>query len=362
MNILIMLFLTLAPPGEIKAYDTPNDAGSSVTVTWQYPEVKVRGVKVLRAESPEGPFEEVKYVVYPITKFRDQGLQNGKPYYYKLVFLTEEGPIESSVVGPAVPKPQWFNKKKLFLFVNVFFFTFMLLLLITQARKGREMYLRPIPGLEAIDEAVGRATEMGKPVLYVPGLSTIDDVATIASLNILSHVTKKVGEYATRIIVPNRDPMVYTVAREIVKEAYTSIGRPDLFNPDDVFFVTTRQFGYAAAVSGIMVRENPATNFFIGMFWAESLILAETGASTGAIQIAGTDAVTQLPFFIVACDYTLMGEELYAASAYLSKDPLLTATLKGQDIMKFILGIALVAGSLLNLVGLPFIYKLFLGG
>jgi len=65
-----------------------------------------------------------------------------------------------------------------------------------------------------------------------------------------------------------------------------------------------------------MLREKPAANFFMGMFYAESLILAETGNRTGAIQIAGTDADTQLPFFITACDYTLMGEELYAASAY----------------------------------------------
>ena len=50
-----------------------------------------------------------------------------------------------------------------------------------------------------------------------------------------------------------------------------------------------------------------------------------------AIQIAGTDMVTQLPFFIVACDYTLIGEELYAAGAYMGGDPKLTGGLKGQD-------------------------------
>ena len=41
---------------------------------------------------------------------------------------------------------------------------------------------------------------------------------------------------------------------------------------------------------------------------------ARLGNAAGAIQIAGTDAVTQLPFFITTCDYTLIGEELYAAS------------------------------------------------
>ena len=80
-----------------------------------------------------------------------------------------------------------------------------------------------------------------------------------------------------------------------------------------------------------MVREKPGANLLLGMFYAESLVLAETGASVGAIQIAGTDAISQLPFFVTACDYTIIGEELYAASAYIGREPTLLGSLKGQD-------------------------------
>jgi hypothetical protein len=163
-------------------------------------------------------------------------------------------------------------------------------------------------------------------------------------------VAKKAAEYDTPLIVPNTDPIVYNVAHEVVKEAYVAVGKPDAFRADSVFFVTTDQMGYAAAVDGIMLREQPATNFFLGMFWAESLILAETGSSTGAIQIAGTDAVTQLPFFITACDYTLLGEELYAASAYLAREPLLLGTLKAQDLSKVIIAVLLLLGTLVTVL------------
>ena len=95
------------------------------------------------------------------------------------------------------------------------------------------------------------------------------------------------------------------------------------------------------------------------MFWAESLVLAEKGASTGAIQIAGIDAVTQLPFFITACDYTLIGEELYAASAYLSREPLPLGSLKGQDWAKFIIGGFIILGVLLSSFGLTFFANWF---
>ncbi len=136
-----------------------------------------------------------------------------------------------------------------------------------------------------------------------------------------------------------------------MKEAYTDAGRPDAFKPDNVYFLTQDQFGYTSAVCGTMVRDKPATNLFIGYFWAESLVLAETGATTGAIQIAGTDSIFQLPFFIVACDYTLIGEELYAASAYLSREPLLLGSLKGQDWGKMIILSILLLSSLLALIG-----------
>ncbi len=212
------------------------------------------------------------------------------------------------------------------------------------------LFIRRISGLTAVEEAIGRATEMGKPVLYVPGTSSIEDVATLAALNILGEVARRTVHYDVKIICPNKDPIVYTIAREIVKETYASEGRPDAFDPDSVFFLVPDQFAFAAGVDGIMVREKPATIFLMGMFWAESLIMAETGASTGAIQIAGTDSVAQLPFFITACDYTLIGEELYAASAYLGREPMLLGTLKAQDFGKLVFLFIMVVFTLLSLL------------
>ncbi len=351
--------------GILQAHDTPNDAGKSITLTWKVPEdlPPIKVTEVYRSTSPEGPFELVTRILNGSTRYIDQVERDRTPYYYRLVFLTQDQrSYTTEVVGPVMASPQWFHTGRINILLGVILYVALLLWYIVRARRGEHLFLRKIPGLEAVDEAIGRATEMGRPILYVPGLSTIDDIATIASLNILSHVTKKAAEYETPIIVPNRNPVVYTVAREVIKEAYTTVGRPDLFNPDNVFYVTDSQFGYAAAVCGIMVREKPATNFLMGMFWAESLLLAETGAATGAIQISGTDAITQLPFFIVACDYTLIGEELYAASAYLSKEPLLMATLKGQDWMKFILGVLITVGSVLGLFGIRWVHLFLRGG
>ncbi|MEW5995233.1 MAG: DUF6754 domain-containing protein, partial [Candidatus Zixiibacteriota bacterium] len=131
---------------------------------------------------------------------------------------------------------------------------------------------------------------------------------------------------------------------ETVKGGYSDAGRPEAYTDDIVYFVTQSQFAYVAAVNGTMLRQLPATNVYMGKFYAESLLLAETGAQAGSIQISGTDEIAQLPFFIVACDYTLIGEELYAASAYLGREPLLLGSLKAQDYAKAAVIILAVAG------------------
>ena len=246
----------------------------------------------------------------------------------------------------------WFRLDRLPTAVATALFGAALVFFISVARKGKPIFIRRIAGLEAVDEAVGRATEMGRPILYCPGLDPMEEVATVASINILGQVARKAGAYETRLIMPNRDPIVMTVSQEVIREALTEVGRPDLYDPNDIYYTTQSQFGYAAAVCGTMMRERPATNFFIGHFYAESLIMAETGNATGAIQIAGTDSDSQLPFFICACDYTLIGEELYAGSVYLSREPLLLGALKGQDAAKAIILLILVAGAILRFVGI----------
>ena len=255
-------------------------------------------------------------------------------YYYVVRAVTAEAHSDSAPSGAAQSFPQWFKTDK----SNVLLFTIVFLLAtattLQMSRRGTQFYIRPIGGINAIDDAIGRATEMGKPILFVPGLHEAGDVPTIAALSILGRVAGKVADYQCRLIVPCYYSMVMVVAREVVKNAYLQAGRPDAYREQDIFYVTQEQFAYVAAINGIMLREKTATNFYLGAFFAESLVLAETGFLAGSIQIAGTDQPIQIPFFVAACDYTLIGEELYAAAAYLSDEPKQKATLKAQDFGK----------------------------
>jgi hypothetical protein len=248
----------------------------------------------------------------------------------------------------AAPDAGWFMPGKGVLLAALALVSAAVLGSLWQARTGKPIRIRRIGGLDAVEEAVGRATEMGRPVLYVPGIQDMDNIQTVAGVTILGRVAKTVAEYDIEIEVPTTRSIVMTSAREAVSAAYMSAGRSDSFNPDRIYYVSDEQFAFVAYAGGMMQRKRPAACFYFGCFFAESLILAENGNSVGAIQIAGTAETSQLPFFVASCDYTLIGEEFFAASAYLSGEPDQLGTLRGQDIAKAIVWVLVIAAAALG--------------
>ncbi len=346
----------------LTARDTPNDHGGSITIAWSAPsgQAEPAAYALLRSDSADDPYDTL--AVLPATTFEYEDssppLTNGVSYHYKLIARGPGWGFDYPPVGPVIPKAQWFHAGKTVVLAFALVFSFLVVLMVRQAKAGRRLYVRPIAGINAVDEAIGRATEMGKPILFVPGIGEAYEVATIAAFTVLGRVAKRTAEYGSRLLVPNTYATVMIIAQEVVKAACMDAGRPDAYNEKDVFYVTSEQFPFTAAVNGLMLRERTATNFYLGKFYAESLILAETGFQAGSIQIAGTDELTQIPFFVAACDYTLMGEELYAASAYLSNDPLQLGTLKAQDIAKGVIAGILGVGILTFTFGTDIVIRL----
>lgn len=342
--------------------DNPDDDGGAIRLHWQlsvddYDGGKVTAYRIMRSMGTDGEYEEVGDVPAGNDRFIDSGVEDGVDYFYKVAAinsLKEGGQViwtvtsETDPVGPVKSSAQWFSMQRLNMLIGVIFVCAAILYFINQAKSGKTLFIRKIAGLESVDEAVGRATEMGKKIFFIPGINDMDNVQTIAGVTILGRVAQLAAEYETWIEVPVCKSLVMITAKEVVKEAYAKVGRPDAFNDDQVHYLTDDQFGYAAAIDGMIVREKPATIFYMGAFFAESLIMAETGNANGAIQIAGTAMPSQLPFFVAACDYTLIGEELFAASAYLSREPKLLGSLKGQDASKAVILVAIIIGVILE--------------
>ncbi len=329
------------PP--VVACDVPNDDGSELHVYWR-PRGDAASVRIER-RSPERPAGWTVHAQAPAAggSFLDNRLvRPWRTYQYRLTFLSaDKTPLETLETNAIVARGSFLNTNRLGLLAFLLVLGGTVVFCIGLARRGVKLRVRRIAGLDAVEEAVGRATEMGRPVLFVCGTQDINDIQTVAGLTVLSRVARVAAEHDADLEVPTNRSLVMTAARETVQAAYLDAGRPDAYDERRVYYTTDEQFGFVSALSGILVRTRPATCFYLGAFFAESLILAETANAIGSIQIAGTAMPAQLPFFVAACDYTLIGEELFAASAYLSGEPQQLGSLKGQDLGK-LLGIALI--------------------
>jgi hypothetical protein len=334
----------------VTALDTPNDNGGHIDIDWVdpgYENLESFGhFNVTRRAVTSGDTLTIAQAPFGTRSVTDEQATPGQQFIYTVTAVFANGSSISGLSMPAHSIVQWFNFGKISVVIIGFLVCGAVIYFIETARRGKKLFLRRIAGLEAIDEAVGRATEMGRPVLFVAGTQDMDDVQTLAGLTILGRVSRTIAQYDSQINMPCRSSLVMTAGREIIKEAYSTAGRPDNYSDDMVHYTTDEQFGYVAAINGIMVREKPATCFYLGAFFAESLMLAEIGNSIDAIQIAGTAMPAQLPFFVAACDYTLIGEELFAASAYLSNEPKQLGSLKGQDLGKAVAMCAIILGTI----------------
>jgi hypothetical protein len=229
---------------------------------------------------------------------------------------------------------------------------------IQMGRQGK-IKIRRIPGLDAIEEVVGRAVEMGRPVFMIPGRGTFTDIyatQTIAGLSILSYVATLSARLGAKLYVPMSQVDVFPVAVELVTDAYKAEDKIEELDVDEqIPYLSGTQFAYASGVIGMAARMKPAGNIMMGPFWAESMMFAESFNRIGAMQIGGTARMYQIPFFAALCDYVLIGEELFAAGAYVSGDPQQVGSIAAQDWYKLVALALSILGAILATAGITVI-------
>ena len=376
---LVFAQTTITPPQDVRVFDTPSDGGGSLTVLWSPASYDSAASKyqVLLSEGTTVPDPAAMKVVaefpanqryvreskwpwwtkpttgdqhqFTLKNGKGVELKNGNVYSITVAAVLNGDRVIATPVQ-ATPQPNWINWNQMNNLLLALLFGGIVFYAISTARK-REIFLRRIPGLAAVDEAIGRATELGKPILYLTGAHDMSDPSTIAAAVILGRVAKRAAAYETDLLVPHRDPITMAVCQEITKQAYLEAGKPDLYKEDSQFLHYVGSIQLYRGGGRHHAAQKTGGELLYGVIFAEALLLTETGASTGAIQIAGTDSDHQLPFFVTTCDYTLIGEELYAASAYLSREPVQVGTLRGQDIGKALILGVLGIGTILATLG-----------
>lgn len=226
-------------------------------------------------------------------------------------------------------------------------------------KSGREIRLRRLTAIDAIEEAIGRAAEMGKPAHYTygagggwgGGLASHQGPQVIASSSVLGYVAQLCARYDVPLIVNMMQADAIPLTEEILRVSYLREGKPEKFDPKMINFFP----GQSPMVTGILgtfQRERPAASFHIGGLYYESVVIGEAAKFVGAFLVAGTANTHQLPFIVATSDYVLIGEELYAAAAYISREPIQVSSIAGEDWVKFILLAITIIGLILESAGI----------
>ena len=224
----------------------------------------------------------------------------------------------------------------------------------------RNRQIRPIAGLTAMEEAVGRAVEVGKPVHECPGgggLSGEYAQQSTAAIAILGHVARLCASRGARLMVSCHVVQLLPPVTEMVRQSYMREDAQAQYSDDIVTYAVGQQ-ALMAYTMGMFEREKIAANIMVGPYFWEAIVLAEAGGAVGAMQVGGTARQSQLPAFVAACDYLLIGDELYAAAAMISEDKGQIGSIGGQDVVRAVISALLIAGLIAALMGSKLIFSL----
>ncbi|MCD4702056.1 MAG: hypothetical protein K8S24_09400, partial [Candidatus Aegiribacteria sp.] len=161
----------------LEASDTPEDAGGSVSLTWfmETDGIMPDSLGVMRSD-PAGYEELITTMPVSIVMYNDGSADSGTEYSYWIVSYLGDTVEACSDRAEAVSSAQWIYKGRIGMFIILFLIMAVIVYYIESGKRGKELYIREIAGLAAVDDAVGRATEMGKPVLFIPGIMDMDNI------------------------------------------------------------------------------------------------------------------------------------------------------------------------------------------
>lgn len=237
-----------------------------------------------------------------------------------------------------------------------------------QVDRGRKFFVRRIPGLDVLDEAIERTTELGGVVNSNIGdmadLSGVYVGQTIAGLEVLGYVAKKCAKLRTKLLCSifgrsGSGGDMIAVQTEILHDSYAAEGREEDFSATQVRYLGGDFQAYENGIFDFYVREKVTTNVYIGA-WAgkgggQPQYIAK---ALGITNITGTVRLLALPQLAMSSDYFFIGEEIFAAGAELSQDPATTGTVALSDYFKYIALAILIIGNIALWAGSDIIKRL----
>lgn len=230
---------------------------------------------------------------------------------------------------------------------------------IDKIRTGKPLpKIRSLAAFNAIEEGVGRAVETGKMVFVESGFATLTRgqfaPMTMAGMNVLRHTARLCAERDATLQFGATGTEILPLAQGIIEEAYKVAGKGDEYREDMVQYFGQ---GFAGNMSeaSYMVEKGCACLVMVGAFSTSCLVLLGASRRSGAIAIGGTGRWIMMYAFGIAADYIFILEDIYAAGALASGDTTVITTLAVEDILKALVLVLSILGSVLALAAVDFV-------
>src|SRR4051812_20126957 len=218
--------------------------------------------------------------------------------------------------------------------------------------------LRPIQAYRAAREGLARAAETGRALHTSPGsgsvgLGGVETASTLAGMNMVESMARVSAITGAPVQATSNDAVAYNLAENALRQGYSRAGWSMDAESGGARFITHNDpLAYAAGAAEVVTRQNVSHAVMAGKFGPEVLLLTEAQRRSGAQQIAGSSDPEGNALIFLTADQTLIGEEIFAAGAYLEQRPTHIASLLAQDGLRWAVIIAIVIGFIIaNVIG-----------
>jgi hypothetical protein len=231
-----------------------------------------------------------------------------------------------------------------------------LLLALTIWRRRSPASLRSIEAYEFLNRSIGLAVESGSRLHISLGrgnLFTARGGSALAGLAMLRRLAERTSVSDRPTIVTSGDASLTILSQDTLHSGYRTAGADDQYRFTTGRLTGLTPFSYAAGAIPVVQDENVSANVLIGDFGSESALLAEAADRENASLIAASDNLSAQSVFYASSQTPLIGEELFAAGAYVGAGAAHDASLNVQDILRWLIILAILIGSLLKFIGAP---------
>jgi hypothetical protein len=223
-------------------------------------------------------------------------------------------------------------------------------------RRRSPLSLRPISGYAVLPLAIDESVESDRPIHFSMGASALAGEsagAALASADAIYHLVMRLSFERRLPLVTTSDPVTLALAIDTLRKAYIARDNLESFRPEAAAWYPAgeRSMVFAAAAAARAKDLRVSSQILLGNFGSEIAFLAEANRGVDQRLVTNSTTLEGQAVAMVVSDTTIVGEELFAGSAYLNpKDTAAMTSLIALDVLRWLVIGGIVLSIVINAV------------